>query len=93
VPPNAAGTFDISPKLVSTGASAIISWNLGTGTSCAIVASNGDNSSNLTGSGSRQTIAIVGQTTYTLNCTQSLTGQSIPPQSVTVNVTPTFQEQ
>jgi hypothetical protein len=90
-PPEPTGSFGISPKLVRPGSTATISWQIGPSTTCALTATDGDNSS-LSGSGSKLTAPILGQTVYTMTCTETLTGESAPPQSVTVDVVPGFIE-
>ncbi len=91
-PPQPSASFAISPKLLSPSSTATITWQIGASTACSITASDGDNSSGLTGSGSKATAPILGQTVYTLNCAEDLTGQVVPPQSITVNIVPGFIE-
>lgn len=91
-PPKPKGAFDINPKLVRSGSRANITWTVGPQTACALSATNNDNNSGITGTGGRPTMAILGQTTYTFTCLETLTGDRIAPQTITVSVVPTFEE-
>ncbi len=93
-PPDPTGSFDINPKLVRSGSKANITWNIGPETSCKLTATNADNTSGIMGNGGRPTKEILGQTTYTLDCVENITGDRLLPPLVpiVISVVPTFQE-
>jgi hypothetical protein len=88
-----------APSLVKSGASSFVSWQVRNAASCTVTGSNGDSWTGLYSGTSgqptspKQTSAILGQTTYTLNCT-ALQGANPPSLTavVLVNIIPIFIE-
>lgn len=88
-----SGHLTIRPTLVRQGQSAKLFWNVSNVESCT-VSGGGESWTSLSSPyGGRSTGAINGRTTYTLECQELAgAGQSSFTESVTVNITPVFQE-
>lgn len=91
------GSITANPLRVPTGGASQISWSASGVASCSVTSSSGTTlasgpagANHAFSTGSPRSLAINGQTTYTLSC-QTVGGASLT-RSVTVNVTPLFQE-
>ena len=78
-----------SQAFVFPGGTVTISWSASNVTSCSVSSTNGDSWSGATGS--QVSSAITESTTYTLSCTD-VEEDALPAESVTVSLTPIFEE-
>ncbi len=87
-----SGHLQARPQIVRSGLTAYVFWNVANVQSCTVAGSNGDSWTGLTsGASGRETSAIFQQTAYTLSCVP-LTGGSFSPETLLVNILPSFQE-
>ncbi len=88
--------LEVSPQIVASGATAKLYWDVDNVTACTVTENNPTIADTFTGAasgaGGRTTSAITQQTTYTLQCTAE-DGTPFTPESKTILVAPSFQEQ
>ena len=87
---NTTGHLQVRPQIVPKNGTATVLWNVSNVSGCTVTGSNGQNWSTI--SGSHATLSITQQTTFTLACTP-YAGQPFVPETQSVNLVPTFQEQ
>ncbi len=91
-PPPPTVSFQVTPKLLKSGRTAVVTWSSTNTTACTVTEDNPNITDSWTGtSNTRTTSAIAEQTTYRLSCTGLDT--SVVTRSLTVNIVPTWQEQ
>lgn len=86
---NLTGHLQINPKIVATGKTATVTWNVSSVSVCTVKGDATKDSWSAT-TGSKTMAAINQQTTYTLNCA-GLDGSTVH-ETATVNILPVFQE-
>ncbi len=81
--------ISVSPSFIQSGNSVVITWSSSEVNSCSVTGTNGDSWTGV--SGSESTSNITEQVIYTLSCLD-IENHTTTPQSVTVSLSPAFEE-
>jgi hypothetical protein len=87
-----SGNLQTTPSIVNQGGTVQVHWSVSNAQSCTVTGSNGDSWAGLSSpSGGETSKPITAQVIYTLSCPAYGSNPNLT-QSVTVNITPTYQE-